>query len=353
MALCKALVDTPHGDGEQSLHAYILLDCWKDNPLAEALETEYPTLAAQRCPVPDDLYMGREDEAPCLVPAPDLLWPAQNDPGLQQLLAQEAFAHWLHAARGEAQGRLVRQHFGGLLFSRAALRVTAQHLGRLGLQYPPVPHALPGDEPTRGPARLFRYHDPRVMQRVWHALTPQQQTWWMGPVRDWWSLRQPWEPWTLLSDDPATADDLQAERAQWFRAKFPDIEATAHTSHQATSRLFDPRQWALAHLAPVAQRTWARYLRRDTEAKFQPDGDSMTRLLNEGLRHGLIDADLDDFVWCSWRIEPATPHQPARADAIDWQDAGWSALLQRVLGALRAEPDAGFASLFDEHKNNR
>lgn len=351
LVLCKALADVSAGRTTRPLHAYLLLDRWRHNPLADALEAEFPELVAQRCSVPGDLYQGREDEAPCLVPIPAAIWPVESDGSLRQTLAHEWFAHWLHVAWNEAQGRLVRQHFGGLLFSSAGARLLAQHLARLGLQYPPPAMAT---DPSRGPARLFRYQDPRVMQRVWPALTPQQQAYWLGPVHAWWSLQQPWGSWTFPdAEHDAGLDASEPDLAQWFRAASPDIEAAPHTSHYATSRLFDARQWTLAHLSPVAQRIWARYLRRQISPQLQPDGDTMSRLLNEGLQHGLADADLEDFVWCSWQIEPGADQRPVRATSIDWRDARWSVLLQRVLNALRSEPDAGFAQLFEEHKIHR
>ena len=35
------------------------------------------------------------------------------------------------------------------------------------------------------------------MQRAWPVLAEAQRQQWLGPVRRWWMLEQPWRPWSL------------------------------------------------------------------------------------------------------------------------------------------------------------
>lgn len=145
---------------------------------------QWPETISEREAVPDSFYAGREDEAPCLVPFPDhLLLDADSD-NLPQARVRDALARWLEEASKEAGQRLARQYFCAVLFSPESATRLAQHLAQLGLQYVPRSHT----------ARLFRYQDPRVMQRVWPRLSTEQQNVWLGQTQAWWSLTQPWGP---------------------------------------------------------------------------------------------------------------------------------------------------------------
>ncbi|TYZ39889.1 hypothetical protein C2U35_24835, partial [Ralstonia solanacearum] len=187
MARCRELAAGYHAlrqrqaPDERPLRAYLLLDIWDGNSLAEALSETWPEAAAAREAVPDDFYAGREDEAPCVVPLPDEVLPDGGTDTLAQVRAQETLARWLEDASRQASQRLVRQHFCAILFSPDSAAWVARYLASLGFQYPP----------ESSTARLFRYQDPRVMQRVWPALSATQQGMWLGAVEGWWSLTQP------------------------------------------------------------------------------------------------------------------------------------------------------------------
>lgn len=320
---------------ERPLHAYLLLDAWEGNPLAAELSERWPEAVTGRESVPDNFYAGREDEAPCLVPFPvDLLLDADSD-SLAQARAQEALARWLEDANKQAGQRLARQYLCAVLFSpESAVRV-AQHLALLGLQYVPGSHT----------ARLFRYQDPRVMQRVWPTLSAEQQNAWLGQTQAWWSLTQPWGPIADLSG----TEDCAAPAPIWFKAQrhvVSDISAVA----PPLNRLMNADQWQAAHSSPIGNRVWARFAQRGIPAQTQPDAASMTRLLNKGQELGLVDSNLQDFIWCSWRPMLQGAQDGIVGRPIDWDAPQWRDVLARVLQTLRDEPDAGFAGLFEEHK---
>ncbi|WP_350337917.1 DUF4123 domain-containing protein, partial [Escherichia coli] len=183
----------------------MLLDAWEGNTLAADLSEQWHETISEREAVHDSFYAGREDEAPCLVPFPDhLLLDADSD-NLPQARVRDALARWLEEASKEAGQRLARQYFCAVLFSPESATRLAQHLAQLGLQYVPRSHT----------ARLFRYQDPRVMQRVWPRLSTEQQNVWLGQTQAWWSLTQPWGPMPDLS----AREDSASPAPTWFKAQ--------------------------------------------------------------------------------------------------------------------------------------
>ena len=320
---------------ERPLRAYLLLDAWDNNPLAAELSEQWPETISGREAVPDSFYTGREDEAPCLVPFPDdLLLDADSD-NLAQVRAREALARWLEEASKEAGQRLARQYFCAVVFSPEPAARVAQHLAQLGLQYVPGSHA----------ARLFRYQDPRVMQRVWPTLAAGQQNMWLGQAQAWWSLTQPWGP---IADLSAT-EDCAAPAPIWFKAQ-RHVLSDVQTLVPPLNRLMDANQWQTAHSSPIGNRIWARLAQRGVSVQKQPDAASMTRLLNKGQELGLVDSNLQDFIWCSWRPILQSAQDSAAGLPIDWDSPRWRDVLARVLQALHNDPEAGFASLFEVYE---
>lgn len=340
--LVKALAEMQvHGEG-RPLYISFLLDCWAGNPLAEQLQAEFPDAAKQRCAIPDSFYQGRADDAPCLVPVPQALWPVASADNLTQSLTQDWLAHWLYAAWGAAQKRLVRQYFCGVLVSGQSASHVAKHLARLGCQYPP---AVEGQAAST--ARLFRYQDPRVMQSVWPALTAGQQRRWLGSIQAWWSLQQMWGPWAFPDSESNTEEQAQA---CWVHMAQPEEKpASATRASELLGRLFNPEQWALAQIWPAAQQSWSHYRRRQTPVHLQPDGACMHRLLRQGLQAGLDFQELPEFVWSSWHITESPLLETASATVVDWQDMHNAALLRQALHAYRQAPEQGLAFYLQEH----
>lgn len=164
LARCRELAARYHAlkrqqrPGSHPLRAYLLLDAWESNPLADAISEAWPEAATLRVAVPDDFYTGRENEAPCVVPLPDSALPDGATDTLEQELSRDALARLVMTASGQAHQRLVRQGLGAVLFSADSAAGLAQHLRMLGFQYPRGPErqslSLPG--PTRAAARVAR-----------------------------------------------------------------------------------------------------------------------------------------------------------------------------------------------------
>ncbi|MGA4177266.1 DUF4123 domain-containing protein [Ralstonia nicotianae] len=338
MARCRELAAGYHAlrqrqaPDERPLRAYLLLDIWDGNSLAEALSETWPEAAAAREAVPDDFYAGREDEAPCVVPLPDEVLPHGGTDTLAQVRAQETLARWLEDASRQASQRLVRQHFCAILFSPDSAAWVARYLASLGFQYPP----------ESSTARLFRYQDPRVMQRVWPALSATQQGMWLGAVEGWWSLTQPWGPWAM--EGLVAPADATVPAPPWFKAERPMVP-DGQTGMLVLSRLMNAEQWGRAHSAPVGNRVWMRFAENGCGADEQPDADLMQQLLATGVSYGLDEQNLEDFIWCSVRYREAPP-------AIDWRVPHWSRALEHTLQLLRADSDARFISTFDAYLNS-
>lgn len=313
--------------GYPPLRAYLLLEAWEGNPLAAAIAGAWPEASTERAAVPDDFYTGREDEAPCVVPLPASALPDGTTDTLEQGRSRDALARLLEIASRQAHQRLVRQGLGAVLFSADSPAEVAQHLRMLGFQYPPESRA----------AKVFRYQDPRVMQRVWPELSATQRNMWLGPVQAWWSLTQPWGPWAL--EDMVATEDAAVSVPVWFKAEQP-MEPDRRSEGLVLNRLMDAKQWRAAHSAAVGNRVWARFAENGVIAGEQPNGNLMRQLLAIGTSHHLDEGNLEDFVWCSIRYREAPP-------SIDWGTPQWSRVLNQTLEVLNADPDARFVSAFD------
>lgn len=334
LPLFESLCDELHAQlaAARTMHARLLLDSWADNAVASMLEDQHPALSAERLAVPDEHFVHREDEAPCLVPVPRALL----NPGSRQFLAELLAQAWRHALQRQA-----RQPLCAVVLGHADAASIARHWSDLGHQRPP----------DAMPARLFRYQDPRVMQRVWPLLHPSQRTLWLGPVEQWWSLSQPWGPW-----DPAQyTSDGEIRRAdpppRWFRATAPQRDTAnfdgAHIGK--TCALLDRSQWDAAHATPYGHRTWARLARQRVPVEDQPDGDTMLRLLTDGRQHGLDGSDLEEYVICTWQTTPLADG----SRELRWQSPRGERVLKQVLATLRQQPGASFIGLFSDTLNRR
>lgn len=318
--------------GGRPLRAYLLLEHWQANALTAAIEERYPAMAEERVAVPDRHFEHREDDAPCLVPLLQGWAAPSTDPAVVRLIAEDLPA-WLTQAWLHAEQRQRRQPLCGVLFSESNAVAIASHLADLGDQL----------SPADGSARLFRYQDPRVMQRAWPVLSDAQRQQWLGPVRRWWTLEQPWRPWSLA--DLVQQDVIATSREpEWFQAFVRPDDAEALPSSAVSRLSFDLVQWHAAHSAPAGHRAWARLAGNDVPVDRQPDGAAMSRMLALGQKLGLNDDNLEDFVEVSWRA-----HLPQGANReISWQSAGEADLLAQILDALRLQPDARFGTLYAE-----
>lgn len=344
LARCKELAAAYHTRKRQQaledrpLRVYLLLDRWDGSPIATELSEAWPEAAAERAAVPDAFYAGREGEAPCVVPLSDIALPDGDADTLPQVRAQETLAGWLQAAGQQAYRRLVPQDACAVLISADSAARVAQHLAKLGFQYPPDNRA----------ARVFRYQDPRVMQRVWPELSAAQQSMWLGAVQAWWTLTQPWGPWAR--EDLTAVEEHTVPTPAWFKAEWPTMP-DGQAEVLMLNQLMDAEQWHAAHSAPVGNSVWARFAQRGISSQVQPDADTITQLLEIGREFGLTEFNLQDFLWCSW--QPGSQNAPDRAIGrpIDWDEPRWRNVLERVLQGLRETPDASFAGLFEEHKH--
>lgn len=306
------------------VYAYLLLDRWEEAELAEDFTSHFPIEASQRIPVPDTHYKGREDSAPCLVPMPGAMLPAPSGTAsLAEAKARDQLARWLERTWQQSQKRLVNIPLCAILLSDQPITKIAHHFALLGVQKPP----------TGGPPRLFRYQDPRVMQRVWPRLSPDQQRRWLGPVSQWWAIVQPWgamDLGQLIGDDLANA-----ENPRWFRAHASDTGGTTTTGH-GIHQLFQKEQWQCAHGTSAGNLVWQRFAMDGIRLEEQLDGRQMNSLLDVGNALGLESRDLKDFVWFSWRYRGEAP-------AVDWRNEKWKPILDGVLARIRNDPNTGFS----------
>jgi hypothetical protein len=318
--------------GGHPLRACLALEHWHANALTAAIEQRYPAMAEQRVAVPDRHFKHREDDAPCLVPLPEDWTRPSTDPAVVGLIAND-LTEWLTQAWLHAEQRQMRQPLCGVLFSEASPVAIADHWAGLGDQ----------TSPADGSARLFRYQDARVMQRAWPLLSDAQRQAWLGPVRQWWALEQPWGPWSFadLVQQDVTATSREPE---WFRAFVRPDNAEALSSSAAGRLGFELAQWHAAHSAPAGHRVWARLAGNDVPPDRQPDGAAMSRMLALGQSLGLNDDNLEDFVAVTWRAHASAG---ISRDGF-WQSAREADLLARILGALRQQPEARFGTLYAE-----
>lgn len=312
-------VPTP-GDPKERMpqRAYLLFNRWNDNALAQEVEAQFPKWVSDRVSVPDSYFERREERAPFLLELPEeLVIPAPefNPRDLRAWLIRcVAFA----AQQGNE--RLTKQDFCGVVISPASEQTITRHWVGLGHQQ------MPGSEDSV----LFRYQDPRVMQRVWPTLGPLQQSRWLGPVSQWWSLVQPWGP---FNDPP--------QPAQWFHAKAPALPHGVEAGGSPRN-LFDPDQWFLSGISPQANLIWRSYAEHNVSRAAQPDPDSLMHMLADAARMKLQHLDLEDYVWITWMHAPK--EGPARA--IDWRLPHLAPTLSLIQDQLRDQPDARFSSLF-------
>ncbi|MCO4889628.1 DUF4123 domain-containing protein [Cupriavidus sp. WGtm5] len=306
--------------------AWLLLDSWQDNPVGEAFALDFAEHAEARVAVPDPFFEGRAGSAPCLVPLPPAMQCAI--PGsFAEAKAQQWLASHLAMAWLASRQRMVRQPLCGVLVSRAPGHAVAAHLLRLGFQ-------MRGNEEA---ARLFRYHDPRVMQRVWKHLSAAQQSAWMGPIDNWWSLEQPWEPWDpdeLIEGIPTTT-----AAPAWQHVSKP--QAVRAAPGMLFSRLLDDEQWSWADASPVASKVWQRLAADDVDMALQPDGITMSSMVAQGIGAGLAGACLEAFVRESWLARTGSV-------PLNWDQPGLRERLAGILQRLKSDPEASFAGLLHE-----
>ena len=195
------------------------------------------------------------------------------------------------------------------------------------------------------------------MQRVWPVLDDAQRLQWLGPVTEWWSLAQPWGPWSSAEvfdtneDEGGKAEGRVENTAgrppEWFIAsRFAQALALQQPSQATQSReamrhLLHLSQWHAAHSAPAANRAWFDMASRQVPVQRQPDDQTMTHLLGHAAEMGLIrESDFADFVDASWRVDA----HDGRA-LRDWSVPEEAAVLRHALALMRQAPDAfGFAA---------
>jgi hypothetical protein len=302
----------------QRQRAYLLFNRWQDNPLAQELNQQFPQLARDRVSVPDSYFEHREDGAPFLLELPEEL--AVPTPGSRNGDLLEWLAHCVKFAAAQVDERLTTQDFCGVVISATSERAIARHWVGLGHQQAPFTED----------SLLFRYQDPRVMQRVWPTLSPAQQSRWLGPVGQWWSLAQPWGPFSDLHPP-----------AQWFCAKVPVLSHGA-VSGGSPRNLFEPDQWFVSGISPQANQIWRSYAEHHIPRAAQPDPESLLQMLADAERMKLDDLDLEDYVWITWMHAPKDG--PARA--IDWRLPHLAPTLSWIQDQRQDQPHARFSSLF-------
>lgn len=323
------------GTGDARGRAYFLLNSWRDNPFAEAFAVAFPEHAAQRTAVPDPFFANQEDAAPVLVPMPDILLPD----GLPGTFAQAGAEQWIARAltvscRQTAQ-RLGVVPIGGLLVSDRPAAMLAAHLLALGMQPSPV-----------GDATVFRYQDPAVMQLLWPVLDDAQRAAWLGPVAQWWSLRQYWQPWDLLAEPPCDATwwHAQAQPPSQPLQSPQALQARTEPLQSAVGRLLrlSAAQWHRAGFYRSAQESWMDLFIETPDVADMPDGPRMLRMLDDGAALGLVSNDaLKDYIWLSWR--GANGGLP-----VDWTADPFRARLHAALDLLRRRPGTYLSSAYHE-----
>ena len=335
IARCQELAAAYHtrkrqqAPDDRPLQTYLLLEKWDDSAVAAELAHIWPEAAESRAAVPDAFYAGREDEAPCVVPLPEIALPGGGTSTLAQARAQETLAGWLQTAGRHAHKRLVPQDLCAVLFSTDSAGWVAQHLAKLGFQYPP----------GSASARVFRYQDPRVMQRVWPELSAGQQSMWLGPIQTWWSLTQPWGPWA--PEDLMESGERVGPPPAWFKAEHPTVPEKK-TGALMLNRLLNAEQWHAAHASPSGHRSWAALASTRTPVAQQPDGAVMSAIIARGQRLGLDDQDLDAFIELSWLL-PGEEHAD-HARARPWDDAPNRQALEQALHQMRNQQGLRFTS---------
>ena len=270
--------------------------------------------------MPDSYFEYHEERAPCLLELPEEL--VVSVPGFRTRDLREWLAHCLAFASQQVNERVTKQDFCGVVISSESAQAITRYWVGLGDQRPP----------HKEERVLFRFQDPRVMQRVWHALSPLQQSRWLGPVTQWWSLMQPWGP---FGDRP--------EPARWFCAKAPVLPYGTKADGSPRD-LFDEAQWFLSGVSPDANSIWRSYAKHNIPPEAQPDPGSLQQMLADAARMNLKNLDLEDYVWITWMHAPK--EGPARA--MDWSLPHLASALSQIEYQLRDRPDASFSMLLNK-----
>jgi hypothetical protein len=171
------------------------------------------------------------------------------------------------------------QCVGAVLLGPAQPDALVDHFIALALQHDP-----------EGESRVFRYQDPRVMQRVWPTLAEAQRRFWLGPVRRWIGAVQPIGP--LGDDHPVDASLWQV------LPDGPDDRPFTQPHH-----LLDARQWRLAHSGPAEVAFWR--LARESAltaspSRTYPEIGVLRRWLNDAADHRLDSNDQCEWALCCW-----------------------------------------------------
>lgn len=302
--------------------AYLLLESWNDNAIATEIQQRFPVLASSRYAVPDRHFEYREDDAPCLIPLTGAFALSASADLDSTFRARQALVDWFTHASEQATQRLAKQELCALVFSDVEAASIQRHWVQLGDQKPSAGSG----------SRLFRYQDPRVMQRTWPTLAAWQKVQWLGPVTGWWAIAQPWGPWTARIGSPPA----------WFALQRSELEEQSLATTTSTHVRLDSAQWRAAHTTPTGNRVWSRYRDEQVPTFDQPDGRTVDRLINDGWRLGLKGVNLEDYVWCTWRTNAIADEPRERP----WTSLRGAALLSQILSTLREQPEARFASLY-------
>jgi len=298
--------------------AYLLFNRWDENPLAQALEQQFPKWVRDRFAVPDRQFESRAEHAPFLLELPEELVLSPADP--QGRALREWLTHCLKFTAQQVGERTTKQDFCGVVISPASAQTIVRHWVALGDQRPPYE-----DESV-----LLRYQDPRVMQRVWVALSSVQQTRWLGPVTHWWSLVQPWGP---INASP--------EPIEWFHARTP-LLPHGTVADGSPRDLFDEAQWFLLSISPQANLLWRSYADHNVPIHAQPDADNLMQMLVDAAQMKLEGLNLEDYVWITWMHAP----KEGLARARDWSQPHLAPTLNWIAAQLQDQPDARFSNLF-------
>ena len=300
--------------------AYILLNSWRDNAFADAFAEAFPDQAARRTAVPDPFFVNQEDEAPVLLPVPDLLLPNGLPAAYPEAEAEQWMARQLTVSCHKTAQRLGVVPIGAVLVSDRPVAELASHLLALGMQPTPI-----------GGAAVFRYQDPAIMQLLWPVLDDVQRAAWLGPVTQWWSLRQYWEPWDLLNPPPCDTP--------WWRVQ---TQRLAETSRVARPLRLDAAQWNRAGFHRSAQESWMELFIDTPDVTEMPEGPLMLRMLADAAALGLTSNDaLKDYIWLTWRgAHEGVP--------VDWTTDPFRTRMRAALDLLAGAPGLYLSSAYHE-----
>lgn len=188
----------------------------------------------------------------------------------------------LAVAVTQAQIRTSPQGISAVLLGPTDADAFLTHFEMLGLQYDP-----------KGNPRVFRYQDPRVMQRVWPTLASTQRDFWLGPIRRWMAAVQ---PTGRIVDQPSIEVSL------WHASP----NAMASSSFARPHRLLDSEQWQLAHSAPAETAFWL-LAHESADAIHQlrpyPTIGTLRGWLKDAAAHRLGTRDQCDWALCRWAVE--------------------------------------------------